>query len=153
MLNLVFHQGYERRDDYARAIRRESRHLKRDALASTRRHKAKGIPARTNTLDNLTLDAAEIIITPVLAENVAIDVFFLRSHMLSAWLYVFFRWPYVLYLKLHLVALKHVCLQGVGYVKRPLRLDIPCRGALPEGYAVDHRARLGIYKLQLDVFL
>lgn len=76
MLNLVFHQGYERRDDYARAIRRESRHLKRDALASTRRHKAKGIPARTNTLDNLTLDAAEIIITPVLAENVAIDVFF-----------------------------------------------------------------------------
>ena len=69
MAHLILHQGDERRDDDAHAFLGEGRHLKGDALAAACRHQPQSVPAASNALDNLALDAAEVGIMPVLLKD------------------------------------------------------------------------------------
>ena len=71
-LNLVLHQGDKRREDNADALHRKGRHLERYTLAPARRHKAKCVAPLSYALDDITLDASEIIIAPVLPEYLLI---------------------------------------------------------------------------------
>ena len=66
---LVLHQGNERGDDDARAFLSQCRHLEGDGLAATRGHQSQCIMATGDGLDDLLLNAAEVIIAPVLLKN------------------------------------------------------------------------------------
>ena len=64
VLHLVFHERNERRDDQARALHHECRHLEGDALAAAGGHEAEGVVAGEEAVDDLALDAAKIVVAP-----------------------------------------------------------------------------------------
>ena len=57
----------------------QGRNLKSDALAATRRHQPQRVVTSTNGLDDFALNAAKIIIAPILFKNELI----LITHRLS----------------------------------------------------------------------
>ena len=69
VLHLVFHKGYERRDDDGHAFGHDGRHLERDALPSPRRHQPEGVMSRRDAAYDVGLDAAETVIPPVGAQR------------------------------------------------------------------------------------
>ena len=72
--HLVLHQCHQRRNHYAHAFHRQCRHLEGDTLAAASGHEPKGIAPGTYTFNNLTLDATELGVAPVLAEYFGIAV-------------------------------------------------------------------------------
>lgn len=64
--NLVFHQGNEWSDDYADTGKSQSGYLKGDGLATTCRHKTKGVVPTAYAFDNFVLNAPKTIVTPIL---------------------------------------------------------------------------------------
>ena len=68
-LNLILHQGNERCQNYADTLHGKGWHLKRYALASASRHQAKSVVSCTDAFNDLSLNAAKIIIAPVLLKN------------------------------------------------------------------------------------
>ena len=72
IVNLILHQGDEWGDDDADTLHGEGRHLECNGLAATGRHQSQSVVTGTYRLDDLTLDAPEIIIAPVLLENTLI---------------------------------------------------------------------------------
>ena len=72
---LILHEGDERSDDDADTIHSEGRHLERDGLATTCRHQSQCVVTNTYRLDDLTLNAPEIIIAPVFLQD-----FLIASH-------------------------------------------------------------------------
>jgi len=113
MVDLVLHEGDERRDDDTDAVHGEGWHLERDGLATARRHQSKCVVTGTYRLDNLTLNAPEIIIAPVSLQD-----FPVASHPP-----LLLRRFDVLDLQLNLAALVDIVLNGIDDIKRTLRLD------------------------------
>ena len=66
MVHLVLHECDEWRDDHADSFLRQCRNLKGDALATTRRHQPQCVVTGADGLDDFALDAAKIIIAPIL---------------------------------------------------------------------------------------
>lgn len=66
VLHLVLHQGDERSNDNANPFLGESRHLKGDGLTASRRHEPQCIFAFADTGDDLLLQVAEGVISPIL---------------------------------------------------------------------------------------
>ncbi len=71
VLHLVLHQGDERCDDETEAAQCQCRHLEGDAFAAAGRHEAESVAAGRDAADDVELDAAEVVISPVGAENAA----------------------------------------------------------------------------------
>lgn len=69
MVYLVLHQGYERRDDETRPLHGHCRHLESDGFAATSRHQSQCVVTSTNGFDDITLNAAEVIVAPILSED------------------------------------------------------------------------------------
>ena len=74
MIDLVFHQCDEWSDNYTDSLTTECWYLKCDRLTSTRRHKAKRVMTFSNGLNDVSLDSAEIIISPITFENLLVFV-------------------------------------------------------------------------------
>ena len=72
MLHLVLHQGDERCDDDTGALLGQRRHLEGDALATAGRHQSEGVLTRADALYDFPLYAAEVVIVPVLLENLSV---------------------------------------------------------------------------------
>ena len=66
MVHLVFHQCYQGSDDNTYPLHSESRYLKGDGLATTRRHQSQCVMSGTDGLDDLPLNTTEVIVAPVL---------------------------------------------------------------------------------------
>ena len=71
---LVLHQCYKRGHHNTYTATKQCRHLKGYALATAGRHKAKCVVTVVDTLDNVTLDATEIFVAPILAQNFLVFV-------------------------------------------------------------------------------
>lgn len=68
-MHLVFHERNERGDYDAGAFLSQCRYLKRDTLATARRHETEGVASGGNALDDVGLDATKTVIAPILFEN------------------------------------------------------------------------------------
>ena len=66
VLHLVLHQGDERSNDNANPFLGESRHLKGDGLTASGRHEPQCIFAFADTGNDLLLQVAEGVISPIL---------------------------------------------------------------------------------------
>lgn len=66
ILHLIFHQGDKRGDDDTNALLGESGHLKCNRLTASGRHQSQCVFAFADTGDDLLLQVAEGVITPVL---------------------------------------------------------------------------------------
>ena len=73
--DLVLHEGYERRYDDAHALLGKGRHLERERLAATRRHKPQRVVALGYAAYDVALDATKISVAPVVVQN--LQIFFL----------------------------------------------------------------------------
>ena len=69
MVHLVFHQGNQRGDDDACTLFGKGWHLEGDGLTATRGHQAQRVMSAADRFDDLTLNAAKIIVTPVFFQN------------------------------------------------------------------------------------
>ena len=69
---LVFHQGYERRDDDAHAFHGESRHLECERFAAARRHQSQCVLAIGDAAYDVALYAAEIGVAPSVSQYLEI---------------------------------------------------------------------------------
>ena len=67
--HLVLHQGDEGRDDEARTLHHQGRHLKGDAFPTARGHQSHGVPSAQNALNDVALDAAEVRMAPVALQH------------------------------------------------------------------------------------
>ena len=67
VVHLVFHQGDERSDDDAKSLLGKGRDLECDGLAATGRHQSQCVFAFTDTGNDLFLQIAERVISPVLS--------------------------------------------------------------------------------------
>ena len=72
--HLVLHKCHQRCDHYAYPLHSQGRHLEGDTLAAASGHEPKGIAPGTYTFNNLTLDATELSVAPVLVENFGVAV-------------------------------------------------------------------------------
>ena len=133
MVHLVFHQGNQRGDNDACSLLGKCWYLKGDRLTTSRRHQPQRVMSTADRLDDLTLNTAKIIVTPILSENLPVII----NYQLSI---IIFRRLNVLDLQLHLAALVDIVLDGVDNVERTLRLDESCRLTLSEGNAIEHIA-------------
>ena len=70
LLHLVFHQRDEWCDHNTHPFEHQRRHLKTDALTTSRGHQPQGVATLTNALNNLTLDATKRVIAPVFLQYV-----------------------------------------------------------------------------------
>lgn len=147
--NLIFHEGYQRRDHQADSGTGEGGYLKSDGLAATRGHEAQGVASAADAGDDVVLDAAEAVVAPVVAEQLQITVVHTGK---TDKLFAVGRAD-VLDLKLNFVALVGVLLDGVADVEGVFGLDETGLGTLAEGDAVHHVAALVVDELELDVLL
>ena len=72
MVHLVLHQGDEWGDDDADTLLCQCRHLEGDTLAAARRHQSQRVVPAGDGVDDFALNAAEVIVAPVLLENLPI---------------------------------------------------------------------------------
>ena len=140
VLHLVLHQGDEWRDDNAQTVHAQRRHLECDALAASCRHESQRVATSTNALDDFTLNAAEIIVAPILFQDVQVIscralaavsrlCAFGNRHrcqrsMMGCQLTIGLRRSDILNLQLHLTTLEDIVLKCVGNVEGTLRLDV-----------------------------
>ena len=66
VVHLVLHEGDERSDDNANTFLGQCWHLEGDALTATCWHEPQCVVSTTDGLDDVALNAAKIIIAPVL---------------------------------------------------------------------------------------
>ena len=64
VLDLVFHQGDERRDDQTSALHHEGRHLEGDAFSSAGGHQPECVVAGEQTVYDFALNAAKVVVAP-----------------------------------------------------------------------------------------
>ena len=143
MLYLVFHQGDERGDDDTYTFLDQGRHLECDGFAATCRHKTEGIPSAGNAFNDIALNASEIRIPPILLQN--------KLKLICHFFLVI--WPDSLYLKLDLILLENIVLNGVCNVETAAAFDVSGSRALPEGNSVHYGTRFRIYQFQFDMLL
>ena len=67
--HLVFHQGDERRNHDGHPLKCQGRHLERDTLSAARWHQSERVVARRDALDDFRLNAAKVIVAPILLQN------------------------------------------------------------------------------------
>ena len=92
VVNLVFHQRYQGGDDNANTFQGHGWHLEGDAFSTACGHQAERVAAQTDRLDDVALDTAEVIVTPVFLEY-----FLIGTHVL-VFLFFLFRRTNVFYL-------------------------------------------------------
>ena len=69
MVNLVFHQGYQRGYHHANPRHHQGWHLEGDRLSTARGHQSKRILSLGDTLDDVSLNATKIGVAPILAQR------------------------------------------------------------------------------------
>ena len=70
-VDLVFHQGYERRDHYAESVARQRGHLVGERLAAARGHERQSVAAVQHGADYGLLPRAKLRVAPVFAEHLS----------------------------------------------------------------------------------
>ena len=60
--HLVFHQGYQRRDDISQPFLHQSRHLEADGFSRTGRQYGEAVPAAENRIHDVPLSGAKAVI-------------------------------------------------------------------------------------------
>ncbi len=96
-----------------------------------------------NAFDDIALNASEIRIPPILLQN--------KLKLICHFFLVI--WPDSLYLKLDLILLENIVLNGVCNVETAAAFDVSGSRALPEGNSVHYGTRLRIYQFQFDMLL